>query len=480
MKNTETNMRLLTWAGFLFSMAAVNGASLELAQVTVGSNLQAATSVKLSEPAPDGGIEITVTSEAPSKVRFAKRPDQGGGDSLTLTVPAGFKESPEFWVQGMDVGEEVPYTATAPGFGNGTGSVILTPSAIVIAGPYRGPRFPTTTGAAPSRIVVYAVRLDSSSEVAERQLVAGGVSAEVELVSSNENVGAFVTSRLTITGGSSGAGTEFKPASAGSTTLSLSVPPGFTTPPATISSIVADVALPGLSLLDELMIGHNLQIAGNVGLGEAAHTGGVQVTLTSEDSELLLLSKSAVEVGSKSIVLSIPENGVSAQFFLQALGKAGRVGYSATAAGHRPRASKVILTPSGVVIAPKPYGPPDEAELFRKGNEAEGERGFVSHLSKVTKMPLAVWTAQLDPVTLRSADITVQPLRGGMSLKVDVKVSDPALARVVSPVTIQGGSEHGSSEFTPIAKGAVAITAVTPAGFTTSANSTTVNAIDKD
>jgi hypothetical protein len=67
-----------------------------------------------------------------------------------------------------------------------------------------------------------------------------------------------------------------------------------------------------------------------------------------------------------------------------------------------------------------------------------------------------------------------------MSLKVDVKVSDPALARVVSPVTIQGGSEHGSSEFTPIAKGAVAITAVTPAGFTTSANSTTVNAIVKD
>ena len=476
----ETNMRFITCATLLLSTCAINAASLELAPINVGSNLQVATSIKLSEPAPDGGLEITVTSEAPSKVRFAKRADQGGGDSLTLTVQVGLKESPEFWVQGMAVGEEVTYTATASGFGSGTSSVVIGPSAILIAGPYRGSRFPTTTGAHPSKIAVYAARLDSSMEVAERQLIAGGVNVEVELLSSNESVGAFTSSRLNINGGTPGAGTEFKPSSAGSTTLSLSVPPGFTKPSDKYASIAADVAIPGLGLIDEAMIGQNLQIAANVGLGETARAGGVQVTLTSEDPEVFLLSKSATEVGSKSIVLTIPENGVSAQFFLQALGKAGRVGYNATAPGYRPRAGKVILTPSGVVIAPKPYGPPDEAELFRKGNEPEGDRGFVSHLAKITKMPLAVWTAQLDPVTLRSADITVQPLRGGMSLTVEVTVSNPVIGSVVSPAIIQGGSEHGSSEFTPISKGTVVITAVTPAGFTKSANSTTVSAIVKD
>ena len=132
------------------------------------------------------------------------------------------------------------------------------------------------------------------------------------------------------------------------------------------------------------------------------------------------------------------------------------------------------------MIAPSPYGPPDEAELFRK--TGEGARGFISHLSKGKdiKVPLSVWTAQLDPITLRSADITVQPLRAGMSITVNVESSNPASGKVKSPVVIKGGTEIGHSEFVPLTKGTTFITAITPSGFTKSTNSTTVEAIVKD
>ena len=467
---------LVFWS--LVSGALLSAAGLNLANVAVGSSLQTSTTFKLSEPAPEGGLEVTITSEDSSRLKLSRRPDVTGADSIVIKVAAGFNESMDFWLLGMAGEGEVAYTATARSFSSGRGIVTLTPSAIVMVGPFKATEFKTTTGAASSRLVLYSVRLTPSMEYAEQQAVAAGVSLDIELLTSTEGVGVISPSRVSIPGGSPNAISEFTPAKPGRTSITTSIPPGFSRPPTKYAAVVANVALPGLAITDQLMIGQNLQVGGNVGLGEAAGKGGVEVTITSDDPTQLLISRSGTEVGQKSIIVKVPAGAVSASYMLQALGKAGTATYTATARGYSNRTGKIGLAPSGVVIAPSPYGPPDEAELFRKSGE--GARGFVSRLGKNAKVPLSVWTAQLDPITLRSADITVQPLRAGMSITINVESSNPAAGKVKSPVVIKGGSEIGHSEFVALTKGTTLITAITPAGFTKSTNSTTVEAIIKE
>jgi hypothetical protein len=95
-------------------------------------------------------------------------------------------------------------------------------------------------------------------------------------------------------------------------------------------------------------------------------------------------------------------------------------------------------------------------------------------VSEQTPMKLIAWTAQLDPETHRSADITVQPLRAGMNLTVPLTNSNPAVGKIAAQVTIAGGSDHGSADFIPVSAGITEISVVTPENFTVSANSTTV------
>ena len=471
-----------TSAFFVFwsfcSSALLGAAGFEMANVAVGSSLQTAATFKLTEPAPDGGLEVTLTSEDANRLKLSRRPDTAGNGSIVITIQGGFSESPDFWIHGFASNGEVGYTAKGKDYTTSRGVVTLNPSAIVMVGPFKANRFRTTTGASASRIVLYAARLTPAMEFAEQQAVAGGLNLQLEVTNSAPEVGSLAPATLSIAGGLPNAVTEFKPSKAGTVNLAVKAPAGFSPAPAAYSGIVGVVTLPGIAITDQVMIGQNLQIGANVGLGEAAGPNGVQVTLTSDDPTQLLISRSATEVGVKSIVLTIPTNGVGAQFFLQALGKTGTATYTATSKGFASRMAKIGLAPSGVVIAPAPYGPPDEAELFRKGQE--GSRGFVSHLTKKAKMPMAVWTAQLDPITLRSADITVQPLRAGMTLKVDIESSNPGVGSVGSSVVIKGGSEIGNTDFTPLSKGSTVISAITPAGFTKSANSTSVEAIVKE
>ena len=61
-----------------------------------------------------------------------------------------------------------------------------------------------------------------------------------------------------------------------------------------------------------------------------------------------------------------------------------------------------------------------------------------------------------------------------MSLTVSLTNSNPAVGKVDSQVTISGGSDHGSVDFTPVSVGRTEISVVTPKNFTVSANSTKV------
>jgi hypothetical protein len=208
-------------------------------------------------------------------------------------------------------------------------------------------------------------------------------------------------------------------------------------------------------------------------LGEFPPPGGVTVTLSSNDPDKLLLSSSATAIGTKSIEITLSGDRTSVPYYLQGFPSKGTASYTASAPGFRSRTADVTFAPSGVVLTPGFYGPPDEAQVLRK-EASDGTHRFTVKLDKPTEVGLAAWTVRLDPITHRSADITVQPLRPGLSLNVDLKNSNASVGEVSSTVTIEGGSSRGVAQFTALSAGQTEISVVTPKDFTPSANSTVV------
>lgn len=455
---------------FLNAHFLLADSSLTLPNATVGSNLETSAKVTLEEPAPDEGLEITLRSSDPNLLRFSTSAGKLGTASLVIKVRPGNSQTQEFWVQALGSSGSVAYTASAPGRSSGTATVTLAPSAILFRGPYRAPKFQTTTGAEPSKIFLIAGRLDSSLKLSEAQPVIRDVT--VEASNSNAAVGRLTDSPVTIAAGEASATTMFQPAGEGDVTFVLKAPPGFSLP-AEFATITAAVRKPGIVVSDDLFIGENLEIGGALALGETAPAGGLTVTLTSADPSRLLISASQTGPGEKSVQIKIPPEGFNATYFLQALGSSGEVEYTATAPGFRSRTAAVKLAPSGITLTPFFQGPPDEAEVLRKLT-SNGDHGFTMKESAESPMKLIAWTAQLDPKTHRSADITVQPLRAGISLTVPLTNTNPAVGVTASEITIAGGSDHGSADFKAQSVGTTEISVVTPGNFTVSANSTKV------
>jgi hypothetical protein len=75
-----------------------------------------------------------------------------------------------------------------------------------------------------------------------------------------------------------------------------------------------------------------------------------------------------------------------------------------------------------------------------------------------------------------AADFTVQALRVGVSVTVNLTSSDPTVGTVESPVTIASGSSHNMTLFTALSPGETVITVDTPAGFSRPRNAVSVPA----
>jgi hypothetical protein len=443
--------------------------------VTVGQSLQESVSLTLQEAPTGEGLPIKLTSSDPSRMLLSTSPERAGAASITVTVRKGWRFSPEFFIQGLGKSGSVVYTASAPGLESGAGTVTLAPSGIIFARSGVGvPALRTTTGMG-AEVSLHSALLDSSLNYVAPQLVAGGLSVNVNITSSDKRVGTVATSALTIAGGSAIATTDFQPAAPGATALAVSVPPGFSIP-AQFATLTATVTTPGMAVTDGVAIGQNLQIDGTVILGELAPAGGVEVKLTSSDPSQLLLSATPGDVGSGSITIRIPAGAANAPYYLQGIGNAGTVTTTAVAPGYLKRTGTITLARSGVVIGGPP-GPPDEAELFSK-EVADGPHGFLARLSERAPVHLLVYTVQLDPETHRSADLTVQPLRPGVSLTATLHNSNPAIGKVhTTSVIINAGSHTATTEFTPSKVGSTVISVATPEGFHKSANATSITVV---
>jgi hypothetical protein len=135
-----TNVTAGTPSGFKTPATAgsleidVNQSGLLLADDTVGNNLETPETVTFNGIAP-GGLTILITSNDPSKLLLSKSPTAAGSASITLTMPTAGSHSPIFYAQGVSDTGTATYTAAANGFTSGTGTITLTRSGIVLAGP---------------------------------------------------------------------------------------------------------------------------------------------------------------------------------------------------------------------------------------------------------------------------------------------------------------------------------------------------------
>lgn len=444
---------------------------------TIGCNLQAFTFTTLGEPAP-GDMTVTLTSDDPSKLLLAKTPTEAGSASITLAVRRGFRETTDYWIQALADSGEATYTVTAPGYQAGKGTVKLAKSGIAITGPYgeAAAKLITTPRGWPTKISFRTGLLDADRNFVQPQFVRGGLNLSLELDSSDPQAGSVTGEKIIIAGGTDSAHAEFKPAAAGMTVLSVHPPKGFSHP-AKLGDLEVTVRKPGLAVADDLIIGENLQLTATLSLGEPAPAGGLKVTIKSNNPDKLLVSASPHEKGQPSIVLTLPEKAVNARYYLQALARSGDVTHTASAPGFTERTGSLMLVPSGVIISVDHQGPPDEANMFRPDSAGNERHAFVANLNEKKRTQLVMYTAFLDPKTKRCADISVQPLRGGLDLDVNLSNSNPKVGSVTTRLRLKSGEERTFLPFDASGNGETTIAVATPPGFEKPSNFTEITAI---
>ena len=221
-----------------------NGAVINMVSLTLGKDLQAQHSGSLGAPAPIGGAAVTITSSDPSKVVLSSSRLGADATSITLNVGSGSQSIPGFWVRALSGVGSVQVNVSAPGYAPTSFTVTLVPSGFVISAPGN---FTTTGGAANTTVTIAAARLDAGTlaSVATQEL-RPGVTATVQLESSNTAAGVLTVTSLSFVGGDSTKTTQVDPQPVASSTSSIirfvagTTPPGFSQP-STLQQITATI-----------------------------------------------------------------------------------------------------------------------------------------------------------------------------------------------------------------------------------------------
>jgi hypothetical protein len=439
--------------------ANVTAASIVAPNVTVGKNLETPVSVTLNGATSVNNTTVTVTSSSPGTMLLSTTGTDAGFATITLNIPfAGLTHVPTFYVYGLAGTGTASYTVAISGFPSATGTVTLQPSGVILSGPNGTGQvnFTTSTAAANSTITLYSALLDPSNNYVQPMALAGNQSVTVNVTSANTSFGVITSSPVTIAATTDSITTQFQPTGVGSSLISVSVPAGYNTPNQD-TSVTAVVLQPGIAVSNNVTVGMNLEAGGLVSIGAAAATNTV-VTLTSNNPALLLLAVNPTDTGSTTIQVTIPAGSTSATYYLIALASSGSATYTGSATGFGSRNGTVNMAPSGVAIAgPNGLGIPFFSASIAAGNT-----------------PLTLYIGQLDPTTHNF--VIQQQVAGSLGISVTLGDSNSSIGTVPTPVTVAGGSSTAVVQFTPLLTGSTGISVVTPSGYTTSGNNTSLAA----
>ncbi len=452
--------------------------------ITVGKDLQTISSLSLGSPAPAGGVSVTLTTDS-SRALLSNSPTTLGSGSVALNIPQG-QSSATFYLQALVNSGTSQINASAPGYTNASGSITFRPSGFVISlgGCVNcgGTTINTHTLASTTSIGIFSAYLDPVTlNYASQQNLRAGISpVSVNITSDNPSVGTIITSPVIFNGNDVQKSTAFDPvgfpADGGSTVLRVENPVGFTVA-SNFQTITANVNQPRIFVSDTT-VGKDLQLPLTVSLEGAAPAGGVNLTISVTDANVLRVSSSATTLGSDTgqLSLPIPAGQSSAQIFAQALAASGTVQITFSAPGFGPKTITITLFPSGFAIT----------------NLGTSFNTTVT----ASNTTINIAPAALNPVTLNVHQ--TQQLRPGMTnTLVDVFTEDPAHpcanpptgppdnpcnstvgTITVSPLQFNGADNPNSrtTSFHPAAVGSTVIRVRGRGGFSVASNNNNVTA----
>ncbi len=255
---------------------------------------------------------------------------------------------------------------------------------------------------------------------------------------------------------------NFKPTNAGNRAATLNFTDNTTA--GTHSVILqGNGQVSGQLTLPSLSIGYNLEAAVVASMSTNAPND-TQVTLTSTNGSLVLLSTDPAVAGSTSITVTVPQglgqNGFGFPvFYIQGLAASGSAQINVTAAGYTSNPATVTLTPAGFII-----GSPDGV----------GQNFNTTTQSGATAISVIPARLNIDSSIAATNGIRI---RGGISINVPVTSATQAVGTISgSPAVVAGGSSSGSVSFNPLSAGTSVLTAIAPSGFATPSATTQITA----
>lgn len=422
---------------------------MSISDVTVGKDLQDAHQGTLPYSVPLGTtLPVTIMSMDQSKVRLAKTVGGAGTASIVVYVQPGSKTIPTFYVHGLDSTGVVDMVATAPGCIGKTFKVTLTPSGFGI---YTPSSVNTTTFSANTALDIRSARLYPTTLLVQSwQRVRGGITVEVPLTSSDPGVGTIVTSPIVFANGDNSVDAFFDPVGPGTTTLSVGVPDGFSTPKNN-QSIVATVTAADVLGSNEI-VGRDLQTTSSARL-EAAPPSPVEMTVTVADPSKATVTVDPLLEGTASVKFSGVADTTNRTFYVQGR-SLGSTTMSLSAPGYNTKTYTITVKPSGFAI----YAP-----------------SSINTTSFSANTSLTIRSAYLNETTL--AVTSYQKLRGGITADVTVTSSDPAVGTItVTPITFASNTLEVATAFDPVGPGTATISVEPPAGFSTPSNGRQITA----
>jgi len=414
--------------------------SFSTTNVFLGKDLQVENQVR-SDSALPTPVTVTITSRDPARVLVSKARGTFGSGAITLSLPT---ES-QFFLQALGGDGAAVVDVSGPGFRGGTMTVQLYPSGFVvnlpsgIFTPFSQPR-QVTVSVAPLDPVTLA---SFGGGFPSATLRAGFAPVNVNVSSSDPTVGVITTSSLVFSAGDFSKLTTLRPLKVGTTSVSTSVPAGFSQP-STGNTQVVLITEPRIAL-SRARVGKDLQTGHSFRLNAPAPAGGLTMQLRSTDPSRLLLSISPTVAGAAGISVPVPANTDTASFVLHGLAGSGTVQVVASAPGFVDSSVDMDCYPSGFVFAPtNPVIPADRVSS-----------------------PPTILAGLLDPLTLQF--IQQAEIRRGISpVRVDVTSSNPSVIVVEnSPLLFSPGEIQKPLQIRAVAPGDATLTLSTPAGFTT-------------
>ena len=438
-----------TATNYVTVAATVTAPQLSINNATTGVNLQIPTylNVPTSPPNP---VTVTITSSNPAVALLSATGTSVGTANLTVTnVSGGFY----IYIQGKTVGTTV-LTATAPGYSSATGTfagtITVDPSGFVF---YYGVPITTTTFSAPTAFPVYPAILNPSgssnpgSFVGFATISPGVGPVVVPVTSSDMVVGTVSANSVTFNAGDTQQNDNFQPTSAGTTTLALGTPVGFTTPVAGSSQTTATVSAPALQM-SNVITGYGLENTTNVYL-PVAPPNPVTVTVVSNGPAIAALSTDGTVVGGTTLTFTnVTSAGYLAAIYVQGQPPVAGQGQNsiattltASAAGYTNAVATATIYPSGFATY--------------DGNS------FTSYLSDgAQNVYVYPWILNPGSLTLYQ-NSTLSPENAPES--VTVTSSDTSVGTISNaPLTFVSNDTQEYFTFTPVADGTTTLTIGNP------------------